>query len=129
MFDFLSEKFSALFSNLRGTGKLTEHNISQICDTMSQSLLEADVPYELVQNFINSIKQEAIGTQVSAKLKPGAQFTSLVYRKMVEFMGGESDLEFSFQLPAIIMVCGLQGSGKTTTVAKLAHFIQKQAEK
>jgi signal recognition particle subunit SRP54 len=129
MFDFLSEKFSSLFNQLTGAGKLTEHNIETACQAISQALVEADVSYELVQLFVNSVKKEAIGKKIPNSVKPAELFLNLVHGKLIEFLGGTAQLEFSFQLPSVVMVLGLQGSGKTTTVAKLARFSQKQAQK
>src|SRR5579872_941038 len=129
MFDFLSQKFSSLFNQMTGSGKLTAENIESACQTISQALLEADVSYELVTLFVDSVKKEAIGNKIPTSVKPGDLFVKLVHTKLIEFLGGTSTLDFSFQLPSVVMVLGLQGSGKTTTVAKLARFAQKQAQK
>ncbi len=129
MFDFLSEKFSSVFNTLTASGKLTQANIESTCQTISQALLEADVPYELTQSFVESVKKEAIGQKIPIAVKPGELFLKLVHAKLIEFLGGSSTIDFSFQLPSVVMVLGLQGSGKTTTVAKLARFAQKQAQK
>jgi len=112
MFDFLSEKFSSLFNQLTGAGKLTEHNIETACQAISQALVEADVSYELVQLFVNSVKKEAIGKKIPNSVKPAELFLNLVHGKLIEFLGGTAQLEFSFQLPSVVMVLGLQGSGK-----------------
>lgn len=95
------------------------------------ALLEADVPYQLVETFLKEVSQEIVGQKVlTASLKPGEHLVKIIHDKLVNFLGGSANLEtITFQIPSIIMVMGLQGSGKTTTVGKLAYFIQKQAEK
>lgn len=128
MFDFLSQKFSSLFSGLEGSKKLTEQNIQETLDMVQEALLEADVPYNVVQTFIASVKQDAIGQKVIGALKPAEQLMSVVQHKIVDFLGGDN-AEISFTSPSIVMVMGLQGSGKTTTVGKLAYKIKKDAEK
>ena len=128
MFDFLSQKFSSLFSALGDSKKLTEQNIQETLDTVEQALLEADVPYNVVQTFIASVKQDVVGQKVVGALKPAEQLMMIVQRKTVEFLGG-NDAAFSFSFPLTMMVMGLQGSGKTTTIGKLAYKIKKDAEK
>ena len=129
MFDFLSRKFSDLVGKLTLGGKLTEANISESLEQVKEALLEADVPLELVLDFVDSVKKEALGKKILASTRPGDQFVKIVYDKLVEFMGGKHIVPFSFQIPAIVMVMGLQGSGKTTSIAKMVRFVQKQAEK
>jgi len=129
MFDFLSEKFSSIFSSLTGQKVLTEANIDQALHKVKDSLLEADVSYNLVNTFVEDVKREVIGTKVMKSIKPGEMFIKTVSDKLLVFLGGEYvQKSFTFQIPSTIMVMGLQGSGKTTTIAKLAHFIHKQAE-
>ncbi len=130
MFDFLTKKFSGIFSALTGKNRLTEKNLEETLEKVQDSLLEADVPYELVQQFIEGVKKEVIGQKVFAAMDPSEQFIKVVYDRMLNFLGGEYLQEsFSFQIPSAVMVMGLQGSGKTTTIGKLAYFIQKQAQK
>lgn len=132
MFDFLSEKFSNVFARITGRGTLTESNIQESLDKVSDALLEADVPQELVYKFVESIKQEVIGQKVTASLKPGEQFVKIVHQRLLEFLGGTEaagGLEFAFQIPSTVMVMGLQGSGKTTSLAKIAYLVKKQAHK
>ncbi len=129
MFDFLSKKFSSVFSRLTGKGALTEKNIQEALEKVRDALLEADVPQKLVQEFIQSIQKEVVGQKVTASLKPGEQFIKVVHERLLHFLGGDqSGINFSFQIPSTVMVMGLQGSGKTTTLAKLAHFIKKEAK-
>jgi signal recognition particle subunit SRP54 len=124
MFDFLSQKFSSLFSRLTEATTITEDNIQEVLETVQGALLEADVPHAVVQQFIESVKQDVIGQKIIAKLKPAEQLLKVVQDKITDFLGG-SDKLFAFSYPATIMVMGLQGSGKTTTIGKLAYKIKK----
>lgn len=130
MFDFLSKKFSSVFSALTGQNKLTEKNIDESIGKIKDSLLSADVPYELVGQFIDEIKQEVVGKKVINSMNPAEQFVKVVYDRLLAFLGGTYLQEsFTFQIPSTVMVMGLQGSGKTTTIGKIATFIQQQAKK
>ncbi len=130
MFDFLSEKFSSLFSSLTGSGKITEKNIENVLQQVKDTLIDADVPYDVVEAFLHEIKQEVMGKKIFTALKPSEQFVKIVHDKLLYFLAGqEAETTFSFQIPSVVMVMGLQGAGKTTTVAKLAHFIADQAAK
>ncbi|AXK60488.1 signal recognition particle protein [Candidatus Chromulinivorax destructor] len=130
MFEFLSKSFSSIFSSLTGYGKLTEKNIDESIQKIKDSLLESDVPYELSHEFIADIKKEVIGQKIVSSLRPGEQFVKVVYDKLLAFLGGEYLQEsFTFQIPSTIMMIGLQGSGKTTSIGKLAVFISNQAKK
>lgn len=130
MFGFLSKNFSSIFSSLTGYGKLTEKNIDESIQKIKDSLLEADVPYELTNSFIQEVKQDVIGQKVVHALRPSEQFVKIVHDRLLAFLGGEYLQEsFTFQIPSTIMILGLQGSGKTTTSGKLALFIQNQAKK
>ena len=128
MFDFLSQKFSSLFSHLGDTKKITEQNIQEALETVEQALIEADVPYGVVQTFIESVKNDVVGQKIVGALKPAEQLMMVVQNKIVDFLGG-SNSESSFLFPSTVMVMGLQGSGKTTTIGKLAYKIKKDAEK
>ncbi len=130
MFDFLSEKFSGIFQKITGKGSLTENNINEALQKVNDSLLEADVPYSLIQEFIEGIKNDVLGQKVTKSLNPGQQFIKIIHARLLTLLGGQNKTaNFSFQIPSITMVLGLQGAGKTTTLAKLAHFVQKQAKK
>lgn len=130
MFGFLSKSFSSIFSSLTGHGKLTEKNIDESIQKIKDSLLESDVPYELTNTFIEEVSKEVIGQKVVNSLRPSEQFVKIVYDRLLAFLGGEYLQDsFTFQIPSTIMMLGLQGSGKTTTSAKLALFIQNQAKK
>lgn len=130
MFDFLTQKFSSIFSSLTKQSQLTEQNIQSALDQIKETLFESDVPFDTVQSFMQTVSQEVVGKKVMTGLRPSEQFVKIVYDKMVAFLGGESTQEsFTFQIPSVVFVMGLQGSGKTTTIGKIAHFIKKQAEK
>lgn len=128
MFDFLSQKFSGIFSSLKTTKTLTDGAIVGALDDVTNALLEADVPYNLVTEFVESVRKEALGQTTLKKVKPEEQFVKIIYDKLVEFFGGQT-VAVNFAIPSVIMVMGLQGSGKTTSIGKLAHFIQKEATK
>ncbi len=130
MFDFLTQKFSSIFSSFHKNSKLTQDNIAQTLEQIQESLLEADVPLATVQEFIATVQKEVLGQKLVASMKPAEQFIKIVYDRMVAFLGGAYLQEtFTFQIPSVVLMMGLQGSGKTTTIAKLAYFIKNQAEK
>jgi signal recognition particle subunit SRP54 len=130
MFDFLSKKFSGVLSWLNDKGRLTEKNIDDAVEQVQDALLEADVPYDLVQEFLNGIKQEVVGQEIQSSLRPGQKFVKIVHSKLLDFLGGKNALILNnFQFPSVVMVMGLQGSGKTTTIAKLANYVLKQTAK
>src|SRR5579872_7288148 len=115
MFDFLSQKFSSLFSGLNETKNLTESNIQDALAQVHDALLEADVPYNVVQSFTQSLKDEVVGQEITASLKPSELFLKIVQEKLVTFLG-ETESNFAISYPCVVMVMGLQGSGKTTTL-------------
>lgn len=127
MFDFITQKFSSIFSRITGTDKLTEKTVGETLLQVKDALLEADVPYEVVEAFGKELHANIIGQKVVGSLKPSEQFMKMVRDTMISFMG--NDTVFTWQWPATIMVMGLQGSGKTTTIAKLAHAIAQEANK
>lgn len=130
MFGFLSKSFSSVFSSFGGYTRLTEKNIDESIEKIRHSLFEADVPYDLVESFIEQVKQDVVGKKVVHSLRPQEQFMKVVYDRLLAFLGGEYLQEsFTFQIPSTVMMLGLQGAGKTTTLAKLALFIQNQAKK
>lgn len=128
MFDFLSQKFSSLFSGFEKTKKISQKDLDSVIEQVKDALLEADVPYEVVQTFTQSLADETIGQKIIASLKPSEQLFKMVHDKMVVFLGGQAAV-FNPSFPSIIMVMGLQGSGKTTTIGKLAYKLKKDAEK
>lgn len=130
MFDNLSERLTRVLKNLRGTGRLTEDNIKDSLRDIRMALLEADAALPVVKNFIDRIQAKAIGVEVMGSLTPGQALIKLVHDELVTIMGEQcGTLNLTTQPPAVILVAGLQGSGKTTTVAKLARWLQQQQKK
>lgn len=127
MFDFLSNKFSSVFATITGKSHLTEKNMAEVLDKVRDSLLEADVPLKVVDAFISEVTAQAVGKKVLSSLNPGEQLIKIVYEKLKSFLGAQESSAFTFQIPATIMVMGLQGSGKTTSIAKMAKWTQDQA--
>ncbi len=127
MFDFLSEKFSSVFARLTGRDKLTEANVEEILKKIHDSLLEADVPLAVANRFLQEVKNEVVGQKVATQLKPQEQFVSIVHNKIVQFLSGtHQHSTFVQRKGGVVLVMGLQGSGKTTTIAKLAHHLRGQ---
>jgi signal recognition particle subunit SRP54 len=130
MFEGLSEKLNAVFKRLRGYGKLSEQNIDAALREVRLALLEADVHFKVVKGFIASIKEKALGREVMESLTPGQQLVKIVHDELVRLMGeSPQGIDLSKRPPISILLIGLQGSGKTTTVAKLANFMQNKGRK
>ncbi len=130
MFDNLSEKLQNVLKTLRGKGKLSEKDIDLAMREVKLSLLEADVNFKVVKNFINKVKERAIGHEVMESLTPGQQVVKIVHEELKEIMGSqESKLKFNTNGITVIMMCGLQGAGKTTTSGKLALKLKKEGRR
>ncbi len=130
MFDGLSEHLAATSQKLRGQGRLTEKNIEDALRDVRRALLEADVALVVVRTFIEDIKQRALGGDVLTSLTPGQVFISIVQEELVRVMGEQNEqLNLSVQPPAVVLMAGLQGAGKTTTVAKLSKLLQDREKK
>ena len=130
MFENLTDRLESVFKKLRGHGTLTEENIQDAMREVRTALLEADVNLAVVKDFIASITEKAIGQEVLISLSPGQQVIKIVHNELVELLGQQAvPLQLGGQQPAIIMLAGLQGSGKTTTAAKLAKRLQKEGRK
>src|SRR6059036_4081125 len=126
MFDTLSDKLQRIFKNLRGEGRLTELHIEEALKEIRMALLEADVNFKVVKQFTEAVKSKAIGEEVLQSLSPGQQVVKIVRDELIEILGGTNvRLNFASQPPSVIMLVGLQGSGKTTTSGKLAAWLQK----
>ncbi len=124
MFDQLSDRFDSVLRNLRGLGKITDANIHQTTREVRRVLLEADVNFKVARNFVKRVQEKAQGTKVIKSVKPGEQFVKIIRDEMIQLMSAESaQLDFSGKSPAVILLAGLQGSGKTTTAAKLARYL------
>lgn len=131
MLEKITEKFSDVFRSLSGKSKITEKNIEEAVEQIKVALLDADVNLRVVRRFINSTIEEALGEKVLKAVNPGQQFTKIVYDKMTSFLGDEKK-ELSLRGPdtqSVILFLGLQGSGKTTTAAKLATKLKKEGRK
>ncbi len=126
MFDNLSDKFEKIFKHLRGQGKLTEANIREALREVRMALLEADVHYKVAKDFVAGIAARAVGQEVMQSLTPGQQVIKIVDEALTELMGGQAEpLRLTGNPPVPIMLVGLQGSGKTTTTAKLARRLRE----
>lgn len=126
MFAALSDKFSTIFSKLAGQKKLTEENISDAVNEVRLALLEADVQYGVVKVFIKRVKDKAVGEKIIDSVSASQHFIKIVHDELVALMGQtEEELRFN-KKPAVILLCGLQGSGKTTQTVKLANFLKKK---
>src|SRR6478672_5303086 len=124
MLETLSEKFSGVFRNLSGRGRLSEENIREAMREVRTALLEADVNLKVVKDFIEKVQTKAIGQEVIRSLQPGQLMVKIVYDELVELMGPvDTRIYFVQPPPTVIMMCGLQGSGKTTTCGKLAKLL------
>ncbi len=127
MFEGISEKLSSTLKKIRGYGKLSENNVQDALREVRLSLLEADVNFKVVKDFIESIKKRALGHEVTESLTPGQQFIKIVHEELVRILGEESsELDLRATPPVSIMLAGLQGSGKTTTAAKLAKSLKER---
>jgi signal recognition particle subunit SRP54 len=125
MFDSLGEKFDALRRKLQGQGKITERNIEEALRDVRLALLEADVNVHVVREFVDAVKHDALGQEVLRSLSPDQQFLKLVHRELVRALGGDlAPLELGGPSPVVVMLVGLNGSGKTTTAAKLARHLR-----
>ena len=130
MFDGLSDRLASTAQKLRGEGRLTESNIQDALRDVRMALLEADVALPVVRGFIEDVKQRALGEEVLTSLKPGQVFVTIVQDELVKVMGEQNEsLDLSAQPPAVVLMAGLQGAGKTTTVAKLAKMLQEREKK
>ena len=127
MFDRLSDKLAQVFKKLKGHGKLTEVNIQAALREVRLALLEADVNYKVAKAFIDRVHERAVGQEVMASLTPGQQMIKIVHEELIGLLGGETPrLNLGGKPPVALMLVGLQGSGKTTTAAKLALKLKKQ---
>ena len=128
MFDSLSDKLEAAFKKLRGQGIMTEDNIKEALREVRLALLEADVNFKVVKDFVENVRLKAIGTEVLTSLSPGQQVVRIVHDELVAIMGGGEDnsLDLAARPPVAIMMVGLQGAGKTTTCGKLGNLLKKQ---
>ena len=127
MFDSLAEKLQATLSEVRGRGTLTEADINAAMREIRLALLEADVNFKVVKSFTTAVKERALGADIVGKLNPGQQVVKIVSDELTELMGGAAgELAFSPRPPTIVLMAGLQGSGKTTATGKLARYLRTE---
>jgi signal recognition particle subunit SRP54 len=126
MFETLSDKLQRVFKNLRGEGRLTEVHLDEALKEIRMALLEADVNFKVVKQFTDTVREKAVGQEVMQSLSPGQQVVKIVRDQLIEMLGGQHvRLNFAPQPPSVIMLVGLQGSGKTTSSGKLSKWLQK----
>lgn len=129
-FEGLSSRLQEITRKMRGEARITESNMKDMLREVKLALLEADVNYKIVKEFINNVQEKALGQNVMKSLKPGEQVVKIVRDELTELLGGtESKINISPNPPTVIMLVGLQGSGKTTTAGKLANLLRKQGKK
>lgn len=129
-FESLSDKLSSIFKKIRGQARLTEKNMEDMLKEIRVALLEADVNYKVVKEFTNNVREKALGQDVLAKLNPSQMLVKIVHDELVELLGSDdSELHYQNNRPTVIMMVGLQGSGKTTTTGKLAYLMKNKLHK
>src|SRR5476649_1722495 len=130
MFENLSDRLSRSLRNISGRGRLTEENIKETLREVRMALLEADVALPVVRDFISRVKESALGQEVNKSLTPGQEFVKIVRTELVNAMGEENnELNLAAQPPAVVLMAGLQGAGKTTSVAKLGKYLREKHKK
>ncbi len=129
MFESLGDRLQNAIHKIKGYGKITEDNISDMMREIRLALLEADVNYKVVKEFTTSVKEKALGEEVASSINPGDLFVKIVKDELTELLGGEQEDICLKGNPAVLMLVGLQGSGKTTTIGKLANFLRKKHAK
>ncbi len=128
-FESLAEKLQGTFKKLRGKGKVSPADLKEAMREVKLALLEADVNFKVVKNFVNSVSERAVGSEVMESLTPGQQVIKIVNEELVALMGTEEKIKISSKPPTVIMMTGLQGAGKTTTAAKLGGLLKKQGKR
>ncbi len=127
MFDALADRFEGIFTRLRGRGRLSEADIDEVAREIRRALLEADVNVRVAKNFINRVKERTVGAELSKSLSPAQQVIKIVHEELVATLGGDAGkITMSSKPPTVVMLAGLQGSGKTTAAAKLARLLKSQ---
>lgn len=127
MFESLSDRFDGIFTRLRGKGRLSESDVDEVLREIRLALLEADVNFKVVKQFVNDVKERAVGQDVMKSLTPGQQVVKIVHEELSNLMGSDVvPISFSQKPPTVVMMVGLQGAGKTTTTGKLANLIRKK---
>src|SRR5438270_5628289 len=128
MFENLTDRLNAAFSRLQGKGRLDEADIDEAMKEVRRALLEADVNFKVVKTFVDKVRERAIGQEVLRSLTPAQQVVAIVHEQLIELLGEASRIEMAKTPPTVIMLVGLQGSGKTTTAAKLALQLRRAGQ-
>ena len=129
-FDSLSEKLGNIFKKLRSRGKLSEADVKEVMREIRMALLSADVNYKVAKDFVAQVSERALGADVLESLTPAQQVIKIVNEELTSFMGGENDkIRFSSKPPTVVMLCGLQGAGKTTHAAKFALYFKNMGKR
>ena len=127
MFDSLSDRFDTIFTKLRGRGRLNEADVDEVLREIRLALLEADVNFAVVKAFVNRVREQCVGLDLSQSLSPGQQVIKIVHEELKEILGGETlKITYASRPPTVVLMAGLQGSGKTTNSAKLARWFKQQ---
>jgi len=129
VFENLTDRLNDIFANLRKRGKLSEEDVDEALREVRRALLEADVHFSVVKTFVNRVRERAIGHEVSKSLNPGQQMVKIVHEELIATLGDPAPLNLTGPKPRVIMLVGLQGSGKTTASAKLANLLRQQGER
>lgn len=129
MFEYMGDRLSNAIKNIRGMGRITEENINEAMREIRMALLEADVNYQVVKEFVNNVKEKALGMDVGKNLKPDELFIKIVKDELIALLGTDAAPLETNKFPTILMLVGLQGSGKTTTAGKLANYLRKKESK
>ena len=126
MFESLSDRLSSVFRSFRGAGTLTEENVKAGLREVRLALLEADVNFKVVGDFVSSVREKCLGREITKGMSPAQEVVSVVNEELIKLLGGETaKLNLQGQVPAVIMMVGLQGSGKTTSAAKIANYLRR----
>ena len=127
MFDDLTYKLESVLKKIRGQGKISEKNIDESLREVRRILFDADVNYKVVTNFLSKVKEKSLGQNVINSITPGQLIVKIINDELISLLGSEKvDIEFSNDIPSVILIVGLQGSGKTTFTAKLAKYIKSK---
>jgi signal recognition particle subunit SRP54 len=126
MFNQITERFESIFRNVRGLGKITDKNINDTVREVRRALLDADVNFKVAKAFVKTVQEKAQGTKVLKSIKPGQQFVKIIRDEMVTLLGSDIEGLDLKRKPAVILLAGLQGAGKTTTAGKLAYRLKKK---
>jgi signal recognition particle subunit SRP54 len=128
VFETLTDRLQGVFDKIRTKGRLTEPDVQEAMKEVRRALLEADVNFKVVKDFVAKVTERSVGADVLQALRPDQQVIKIVNEQLIEMLGEQAHLDFASASPAVIMLVGLQGAGKTTTAAKLAHFLRKKGQ-